>query len=156
MNNSSSLVSLLPLLLMTVLGGAALPVQAGVNARLGREMGSPLIGALISFLVGTVSLILVIVASRAFPNLSAVTFGKIPVWAWVGGIIGAVYVTLALLAAPRLGFALFTAAAIAGQLITSLILDHFGLLGAERHPVSLMRLLGVALLVAGIALIRRG
>lgn len=155
MNNPSSFAALLPLLLLTVLGGAALPVQAGINARLGRELGSPLFGALMSFLVGTISLILVILLTRAFPTATGASVAKIPAWVWVGGLIGAVYVTLALLAAPRLGFALFTAAAIAGQLLTSLVLDHFGLLGVARQPMTMTRLLGVALLIAGIALIRR-
>lgn len=144
----------LPLLLLTVLGGASLPVQAGVNSRLGREMGSSLIGALISFLVGTTALIIVILITRAFPTASVAQVGRLPIWVWCGGLIGAVYVTLALLAAPRLGFALFIAAAIAGQLLTSLILDHFGLLGAERQPITLWRLVGVGLLIVGITLIR--
>lgn len=154
--NSTSLASL-PLLL-TLLAGATLPIQAGINSRLGREMGSPFIAALISFLIGTVSIVIFVLLSRvsAPEGGFGATASRLPWWIWLGGVIGAVFVTVAATFASRIGFSLFSAVVIAGQLITSIGLDHFGLLGAERHPVSLLRFVGVVLLVVGIALIRRG
>lgn len=145
-------------LLVTLLAGAALPVQAGVNSRLGKEMGSPFVASLISFLIGTASILIFVLLARvsAPEGGYAVTAARAPWWVWLGGVIGAVFVTVAATFASRIGFSLFSAVVIAGQLLTSVALDHFGLLGAERHPVSLLRFVGVLFLVAGIALIRRG
>ncbi|MBC8135975.1 MAG: DMT family transporter [Fibrella sp.] len=150
-------MALLPLL-VTLVAGAALPVQAGINSRLGKEMGSPFVASLISFLIGTASILIFVLLSRvnAPEGGYAVTASRLPWWIWLGGVIGAVFVTVAATFASRIGFSLFSAVVIAGQLLTSVGLDHFGLLGAERHPVSLLRLGGIALLIAGIALIRRG
>ena len=145
-------------LLITLLAGAALPVQAGINARLSREMGSPSSAALISFLIGTVSILIFVLLSRVSTPEGGfgATASRLPWWIWLGGVIGAVFITVSAAFAARLGLTLFSAVVIAGQLLTSVGLDHFGLLGAERHPVSLLRLAGIALLAVGIALIRRG
>jgi transporter family-2 protein len=143
---------------VTLIAGAALPVQAGINSRLGREMGSPFVASLISFLIGTASILIFVLLARvsAPEGGYAVAASRAPWWIWLGGVIGAVFVTVAATFASRIGFSLFSAVVIAGQLLTSVALDHFGLLGAERHPVSLFRLVGVVLLVVGIALIRKG
>ncbi len=145
-------------LLITLLAGVALPVQAGINSRLGREMGSPFTAALISFLIGTVSILIFVLLSRvsAPEGGFGATASRLPWWIWLGGVIGAVFITVSAAFAGRLGLTLFSAVVIAGQLLASVTLDHFGLLGAERHPVSVLRLAGIVLLVAGIALIRRG
>lgn len=121
-------------------------------------MGSPFSAALISFLVGTASILIFVLLFRS-PGPEGgfgATASRLPWWIWLGGVIGAVFITVSATFAARLGLTLFSAVVIAGQLLTSVGLDHFGLLGAERHPVSWLRIAGVALLVAGIALIRRG
>ncbi|MBC8141832.1 MAG: DMT family transporter [Armatimonadetes bacterium] len=145
-------------LLMTFFAGAGLPVQAALNSRLGREFGSPLFGSFFSFCIGTVSVLLFVLISRVAAPVGG--FGavaaRLPWWLWLGGVIGAVFVSVAAMYAGRLGVTVFSATVIAGQLVASVILDHFGILVAERHPVSALRLFGIALLIAGIALIRRG
>lgn len=154
MSNTNS-IAVLPLVLLTILAGAFLPIQAGVNARLGRELGGPVAAALVSFSVGLLSLIISMLVARLPFAFSAALKGA-PWWAWTGGIVGAAFVSIAAAAGPRLGFAMFTALVIAGQLAVSIVLDHFGLLGAARQPVSLGKLAGVALLALGVWLIRRG
>ncbi|MFM7625110.1 MAG: DMT family transporter, partial [Gammaproteobacteria bacterium] len=76
-------------------------------------------------------------------------------WAWFGGLFGAMYVTVATLAGPRIGALLLLALTVAGQMVASIIVDHYGLLGFAQQPVTTMRLIGVALLVAGIVLVAR-
>lgn len=155
MNQNPTAGSLVPLLLLTLVVGACLPLQAGINARLGREFGGPMVAALISLSIGAVSLLLVALAMKAIPFSVGTALAKIPYWAWSGGFLGAIFVTLAATVAPKLGFSLFTGAIIAGQLIMSVLLDHFGVFGMERHPITLVRVIGIVLLFAGIWLLRK-
>ena len=156
-NALAPLAGLLPLL-VTFVAGAGLPAQAALNSRLGKEFGSPLFGSFFSFCIGTVSVLLFVLISRLAAPLGG--FGavasRLPWWLWLGGVIGAVFVSVAATFAGRLGLTLFSAVVIAGQLAASVVLDHYGVLVAERHPVSPLRLAGIALLIAGIAMIRRG
>lgn len=156
-NEGAWLGALLPLL-MTFVAGAGLPVQAALNSRLGREFGSPLFGSFFSFCIGTVSVLLFVLVSRAAAPVGG--FGavasRLPWWLWLGGVIGAVFVSVAAMFVGRLGVTVFSAVVIGGQLIASVVLDHYGVLVPERHPISALRLMGIALLIAGIALIRRG
>jgi transporter family-2 protein len=74
----------------------------------------------------------------------------------VGGLLGAVYVLTTIILAPKLGAATLIAAVVAGQMMASLILDQYGLVGFPVHPVSALRLLGAALVIAGVVLVQRG
>jgi transporter family-2 protein len=134
--------------------GMALPVQAGLNAQLARAVGHPVWSALISFAVGTVSLATYVLVAR-LPTGSLGNLRTLPWYAWLGGVIGAVYVPSVLLLLPRLGLALSFSLIIAGQLAISLLLDHFGWLGLPVQPVSPGRILGAILLLVGVVLIRR-
>lgn len=142
-------------LLLAVAAGATAPIQAGINGQLkGSWAGDPVLASLVSFLVGTVTLIAYILATRVpVPPLS--TMGQAQWWHWSGGVLGAFFVTMTILLAYRLGGTTLFALVVAGQLAASLALDHFGLLGYPVHPISLPRLAGVALLVAGVVLIRK-
>jgi transporter family-2 protein len=80
----------------------------------------------------------------------------LPAYAWIGGLYGAVFVVAAAWAVPRLGVATTITLMVAGQLLISLVLDHFGALGVPRAPISLTRVAGVALVIAGVVLVRRG
>lgn len=142
------------LLLIALALGLILPVQAGLNAQLARAAGHPVWSALISFAIGTLSLMLYAIFQRLPLNL-LVNLRTLPWYAWLGGVIGAVYVVSILLLLPRLGLALSFSLIIAGQLLISLLLDHFGLLGLPVQSISAGRLLGAALLMIGVALIRK-
>mgnify|MGYP002783574715 FL=1 len=141
-------------LLFAVVIGTSLPVQAGLNAQLARAAGHPVWSALISFAVGTVSLIAYVVVTR-LPSGSLTNLRTLPWYAWLGGVIGAVYVPSVLLLLPRLGLALSFSLIIAGQLFISLLLDHFGWLGLPTQPISAGRIVGALLLIAGVVLIRK-
>lgn len=140
------------LALMVLAGGMMLPVQAGMNARLGKGLSSPIWAAAVSFLVGAVGLVLYSFASRQQPEWGGIK--SLPAWVWIGGLLGAFYVTVSLIALPRLGAAFTFGLIVAGQLTISLLLDHFGILVHEVHPINWWRLLGVALIIGGVLLIR--
>jgi transporter family-2 protein len=79
----------------------------------------------------------------------------VPLWAWFGGVLGAFYVASSIVVGPRLGAAALLALIVLGQLLASLVLDHFGWLGFPQHPLTLVRLAGAALLFGGVVLIVR-
>ena len=142
------------LLLLALAAGVLLPVQAGVNAQLRSVVGSPLAAALVSFLVGTAGLGTAAVIFRA-PMAVRTAWAVSPWWLWVGGLIGALYVVATIVLAPRLGAATLVAAVVAGQMIASLLLDQYGLLGFPTHPINGLRMLGAALVTVGVILVQR-
>jgi bacterial/archaeal transporter family-2 protein len=143
------------LLLLLALGaGVLLPVQAGVNAQLRTVIGSPVIAALVSFLVGTVGLLTGALLLRATLSSRSAWIAA-PWWYWAGGLIGATYVVATIVLAPRLGAATLIAAVVAGQMIASLLLDHFGLLGFPVHQITGPRIVGAALVMMGVMLVQR-
>lgn len=142
------------LLVLVLVAGACLATQVGVNASLARWSGSPITAAAISFAVGTVALVLYAVVAR----VPAPPLGRVPGpawWTWAGGLLGGFYVAMMVLAAPRLGAATTIALVVAGQMTTSIALDHMGAFGFPARPVTLGRLAGGALIVAGVVLLRR-
>jgi transporter family-2 protein len=133
--------------------GTLIALQAPTNAMLARGVGSPVNAALISFIVGSVALLLVALALGVRPTGGAMR--SLPWYAWTGGFYGAVFVAVAAFAAPRLGVTFFLMVAIAGQLAMALFLDRIGAFGIERVEISGVRILGVLLVVAGAVLVRR-
>ena len=134
-----------------LLAGMAQAVQAAVNAQLRAAVQSPLWAALISFVVGTLGLALLVLATRA--SIPA-QWPSRP-WLLCGGLLGVLYVCAAILLLPRLGAGTMLALFVAGQMSMALVLDHCGLLGVPVHPTSPGRLLGALLVVAGVFLLRR-
>jgi transporter family-2 protein len=141
-------------LLLALAAGVLLPVQAGLNAQLRSALGSPVAAALVSFLVGTAGLAAVALLLRTPLPLGRAWAATTP-WQWSGGLIGAVYVLAAIVLAPRLGAATLIAAVVAGQMMTSLVLDQYGLVGFPVHSLNPVRVLGAALVIAGVVLIQR-
>ncbi|MBA3495877.1 MAG: DMT family transporter [Gemmatimonadota bacterium] len=140
--------------LLAILGGAMLPVQTGVNLQLRGLLGHPLTAALVSFVVGSVGLAAAAAVVRAPVTLGG-AWARSEWWHWSGGLLGAVYIAGTIVLAPRLGAATLVAALVAGQMIASLIVDQFGWVGFAEHPISPLRLLGAALVVGGVVLVRR-
>jgi len=137
------------LLIWAALAGAFIPVMAILNGRLGKSMGEALHASVILFGVGflfcvTVALLL----TKSLPQAADITSGK-PI-EYLGGFIVGFYVISATLLAPRIGLANFIVCAVSAQIIISVVIDHYGLLGAAVRPVSITRLVGVGLLIAGI------
>jgi transporter family-2 protein len=125
-------------------------VQATVNGRLGTVMGSPLAAALVSFAVGFAGLVIINLLARNRPQLS----GRAPWWSFLGGLIGAGFVFSIAYVTPILGTSLAISATLLGQVSAGLALDHFGAFGYPRRHLSRRRLLGAALVLVGVALVR--
>ncbi|HTA14891.1 MAG TPA: DMT family transporter [Solirubrobacteraceae bacterium] len=139
--------------LLAAVAGVLVGMQAPVNARLGRELGS-VQAAAFSFVIGTVALVLI--ASLFYGGLGS--FGsvtKAPSWALIGGLLGAVYVTVAILTVRTLGVSGLSATVISGQLAAAVVIDRFGLLGVARQPIGTSRVIGLVLLLAGVVLVVR-
>ena len=139
-------------ILLALLAGAFLPIQAGLNTKLGKIVESPVHASMFSFLVGTVGLLAYILFSRQTVDWSAIK--DVPNYVWLGGLLGAFYVTVIILAFPKLGPGLTFGLIVAGQMTISVLMEHFNVLVAQQHPISYMKILGIMLVVAGTIIIR--
>jgi transporter family-2 protein len=139
---------------IALLAGAGLAVQAGLNSHLRDKLGHAVPAALTNFGVGLVCLVVFGLASST-PIPRAEAAARAPWWAWMGGVVGACYVGVSAAFAKKLGAAGWLGAIVTGQVLASLALDHFGLVGFDPHPISTLRLVGVALLIGGVLLVLR-
>lgn len=139
--------------LMALVSGAFLPLQAGLNTKLGKSIASPVYASMISFIVGALALAVFVAFTKQTVSWAGIR--SAPVYVWLGGALGAFYVTAIILSFPRIGPALTFGLVVAGQMLMSLLLDHFNILVAQPHPVNAWRVLGVLLIVAGVVLIRK-
>ncbi len=145
--------SLYILLTLAVVSGAVLPIQAGLNAKMGKAVGDPVYAALISFVIGSIGLFIYSLLTRVdLSQISAV--GGVHWSVWTAGLLGAFYVAAVIILVPQIGAALTFGLVVAGQLTFSLLLDHYGWLGMTVHAINWQRLLGIALIIAGVLLIR--
>jgi bacterial/archaeal transporter family-2 protein len=133
--------------------GTSLVIQQVLNADLRTHIGSPLWAALISYLVGALTLTAVVVILRE-PYLSVTQAARTPLWSWTGGVFGTVYIVLSIMLLPRLGAATTVALMIAGQMLGAMAFDHFGLFGLPEHKADLPRVAGALMLIGGVLLVR--
>jgi transporter family-2 protein len=142
------------LLLLGALAGVSVVVQQTLNTNLRGLLNSAVWSGFMSYLVGLVCMTALAVALRE-PVPSLAFAGRIPWWAWSGGLFGAIFVGLGIFLMPQIGAATLFAVIVTGQMMASIAFDHFGLFGLAHRPVDLPRLMGVALLLGGVLLIRR-
>lgn len=148
MKISSQLLFILPLALGV---GIAMAFQTAINAQFREHLHSPLQAAFLSFLVGTVILaFLVYFQDVSKPNLSELS--SIPWYLWIGGCLGVYAISMSIYTAPKLGFLTFSGLVIFGQLVISMLLDHFGWIGTDKTPINWQRLLGGIIIFIGVLL----
>jgi transporter family-2 protein len=140
-------------IVLAFIAGSFLPVQAGINAKLGRAAESPAAAALISFAIGAGALFIYVLVSKQ--SISWQGLKAAPMYAWIGGLLGAFYVTAVLLAFPQLGPGLTFALIVAGQMLFTVVLEHFNILVTQPHPMNVPRLIGVLLVIVGAIIIRK-
>ena len=141
-------------ILLALAAGAMMPTQAATNNKMAMIVDSPVLSAFISFVVGTVALLVYLLVSGVpLGNLAASK--DAPAIAWVGGLLGAFFVASAVTLVPRLGVAMTFSLIVAGQMLVTLVIDHFGLLGVPVKEINLPRLGGILLITAGVVLIRK-
>lgn len=136
---------------IAVVIGALMPIQAGINAELSRFLKHPFLGAFLSLIVGSFALSIFIFFSGGFGELKR--FSETPPQLLLGGILSALFVSSSMFLIPRLGATAMVSSFITGQLLGSVIIDHFGLLGLNQHPFNPMRLFGIFLLFLGLFLV---
>lgn len=142
------------LTLVALATGAMIAMQAPINAELAARLGHPLSAALWSFCVGTVALaVVVLLFARGSTDLGALR--SMPLYMLIGGgLLGAVYVLVNLVVAPKIGIAALMALSIAGQLAAALLLDRFGLFDLAQRELSVGRVSGVVLVLVGALMVR--
>ena len=140
-------------LLIAILAGCLLPIQGALLSKLGASLNHPVQATMVSYIGGLlVCLIILFINRTPYPEIK--TLLAIDWHLYLAGFFGALFVSSMIVIMPKIGIANMLAAAIVGQLIASSIIDHFGLLGALRVPVSLARVLGIAFLLAGLYLVQ--
>jgi bacterial/archaeal transporter family-2 protein len=133
--------------------GVSVAVQQVLNGSLRGSLNSPAWAAFVSYLGGLLTMVVVLVVMREqMPSWKLVT--ATPWWSWSGGILGGVFILLMILLLPSLGAATLLALVVAGQMSAAVLMDHFGAFGLTQHSVSVSRLLGVALIIGGVVLIK--
>jgi transporter family-2 protein len=133
--------------------GVSFVFQQAVNANLRLEIGSAWWAGFVSYLGGTIVMLVAALALREpFPNLAVAA--RAHGLSWTGGLFGAIYIAISILLLPRLGAATVIALIVAGQMIGSLAFDHFGLFGLPVHHITAPRVAGALLLLAGAVLVR--
>ncbi len=139
------------LIVLMIAGGVAVALQPSINARLAEKTGY-LQAATVSFAVGTLVLFFISLASQQ-GSLRKAT--EADWWQLSGGLFGAFFVTMTIIGVPRIGTTAVLALTIVSQLIAGLVMDHYGVFGMRGIPVDFKRMLGVVLLLVGVALICR-
>ncbi len=140
-------------MIAVVFGGAATALQAPTNAKMMTAVGSPVNAAFVSFAIGTAALGILAVLLQAKPDIAASR--ALPWYAWAGGLYGSIFVVAAAWGVPRLGVATTITLMVAGQLLLSVGLDHFGAMGMPKQPISWGRTAGVAMVLLGVLMVRR-
>jgi len=141
-------------LVLALLAGMALPLQGAINSRLAAFMHNPFLSALVSFSIGALALLIYVLLARIPLHLVSGARDA-PVFTWVGGLLGAFFITTTLLTVPKLGVALTFSLVILGQMLVTLPMDHFGWFGVAVRAITLPRIIGVLLVIAGTILIRK-
>ncbi|OAS86203.1 MULTISPECIES: DMT family transporter [Metabacillus] len=140
-------------IIFAFIAGLALPAQVSINAQLKNYVGTPLLASTISFLVGLLVLLIGTLIHGSWSLGKGLTTA--PWWIWTGGLLGAFYVLASIILIPRLGAATTIACVLAGQVVASIIIDHFGLLQVTVHHVTIPRMIGALLIIVGVILVQK-
>ena len=140
------------LFLLALFAGAATSTQAIINTQLRGRLTDPMQATTISFTVGTILCWLYCLLNRT-PLPTVDTLRSIPWWMWTGGVLGTFYIWTSIIVTRQIGVAAMLGLVIAGQMTSSLLIDHYGLFHAPVRPASLTRIAGTVLIVLGVCLL---
>ena len=138
---------------MVVIAGAFLPMQGSMNSKLAKAGENPVYASMISFTIGVLALVAYILLTSQ--NVSWKGLKDAPSYSWLGGVLGAFYVTVIVFAFPKIGPGLTFGLVVAGQLITSMVIEHFQIMGTPHQPISVGRIVGVLLIVGGVIAVKK-
>ena len=140
--------------ILPLVAGVAMSIQSGINAQLRASIQHPLLAAFISFIGGTLALgILLLFSKQSMPAISV--YSGIEWYKFIGGLLGAFIVFVALISVQKIGASNMFVLMVAGQLATAMLMDHFAVLGLRENPISIQKLLGILLVIAGAWLVNK-
>jgi transporter family-2 protein len=134
---------------LAVLAGAANPAQAAANAELKKSLDQALVATIAVYFTGLIGMIVIQAVSRQ-PLPAVSKYSGAPWWAWTGGLISIAATLAGAAFAQRLGSGIFTGLSVTAAIVTSIVLDHYGWMGFKVHHATWPRILGCALMVAGL------
>jgi bacterial/archaeal transporter family-2 protein len=138
-----------------IVAGVLNGLQTGMNAQLTKSLGNPALAGPIVYAVGLISL-LAVVAVTPFFGVKLSDYGKLtqtPWWAIAGGVAGAIFTFATLAATPKVGAGVFVAVTVTTGVVTSILIDHFGIIGVDKHPANIGRIIGAVLMCGGVLLV---
>ncbi|WP_146553965.1 DMT family transporter [Rummeliibacillus sp. SL167] len=141
------------LIIYALLAGMALPTQFSINAQLKSVVGSPVVASTISFITGAVALFIISLFGQGIKISKE--WMETPWWIWTGGLLGAFYVVATVILIPKIGATSTVVYILAGQVLASVLIDHFGLLNVQIHTINLPRLMGITLVICGMIIVQR-
>lgn len=140
-------------ILLAIVAGSGLPIQAGLNSKLAKTGGSPIHAAMISFSVGIFLLLLFILFTSQ--NVSWKELKNAPAYSWFGGLFGAFYVSVIIYSFPKIGPGLAFSLIILGQLLMSMLMEHYQILGAPTQTINVGRIIGMLFIIGGAIMIKK-
>ncbi len=140
--------------ILPVLAGMAIMVQSGINAQLRTAVNHPVLAAFISFLAGSLALLVLLLFSRQ-PLPAWQVWSTISWYKFTGGLLGTLFIVVAILSVQKIGAANLIVLVVAGQLITAVIMDQYGAFGIKVSPVTLQKICGISLVMIGAYLVNR-
>lgn len=138
--------------LLTILGGMGLSVEAGLLGPLGAQVGE----LWATFSIFGVGAALTFLLMLFFSPRNTPSFFSIPSWQLLGGVLGPIYVIILTITTPVIGIAMTMIGILAGQIFKSLMIDHFGLLGVSHRKIDSKRLVALVFIVIALILVARG
>ena len=141
-------------LVLALITGALIPIQAATNATFSKSIGNPLITGLMVFIIGLIGMILFVLMSRA-PFPTPQQLASTPLYGYLGGLIVATYVVMITILVPKIGVGAAIGLIVTGQIICAVTIDHFGFFNVAVRNISITRLAGVLLMIGGIYLVMK-
>ena len=138
---------------MAFIAGSFLPIQSSMNNKLAKTGGSPVHASMISFAIGLLALVIYILLTSQ--NVSLKGIKGAPTYAWIGGILGAFYVTIIVIAFPKIGPGLTFGLVVTGQMLISMLMEHYQIMGAQQIPISIGRIMGMLLIISGVIIMKK-
>ncbi|MDO4223754.1 MAG: DMT family transporter, partial [Acinetobacter sp.] len=138
--------------LFAFLAGTAAAMQAAINSQLSKSIGQqPLLAAFISFAIGTIFLLVLVIAKVNFAQ-ALTALPHVALWKFIGGFLGVIFVSVTIIFSPKVGLANLLFFIILGQLCSAMLIDHFGLFQMPTRPITWAKCIGVFLMICGLAI----
>lgn len=134
--------------LLALIGGMGIAAQGQINGGLGKKIGV-IESAFMNFAVGTLVLLFILLF---FGNGHISAVSTVPKWQLIGGLLGSFFVLIQVIVVPKIGVSTTFIAVIIGQIILSVVIDHFGLFGGNRFPIDKQKVIAILLMLVALFL----